>query len=189
MSNTKTNYNGIDLARFIFACLIPLLHINLPGAIVPYIQQYISRLGVPFFFAVSGMFLYRKNNGIYNFDLLWKFAKRIGILLLVWVAIYFPIFFRNGDLLHANKIIFDTPGYLWYLSAIFIASIPFCLIRRRNLLYCGSFILYAIGTFCSDSYKWMWGGGGIAMKKSFSHSEMVYSLGFHFFALESWFGK
>lgn len=54
----KIRYTGIDIFRVIFACLIPLLHISLPNSMPLHIvRQYISRLGVPFFFAVSGMFL------------------------------------------------------------------------------------------------------------------------------------
>lgn len=50
-------YVGIDYGRFIFACLIPLLHIPFSNPVVNVIAQYISRLGVPFFFGVSGFFL------------------------------------------------------------------------------------------------------------------------------------
>lgn len=54
----KSRYTGIDICRLAFACLIPLLHISLPDSIPLYIvRQYVSRLGVPFFFVVSGMFL------------------------------------------------------------------------------------------------------------------------------------
>lgn len=51
-------YKGIDAGRLMFACFIPLLHIPLPHIFgVEVIQQYIARLGVPHFYAVSGMFL------------------------------------------------------------------------------------------------------------------------------------
>lgn len=51
-------YKGIDAGRLMFACFIPLLHIPLPHIFgVEVIQQYIARLGVPYFYAVSGMFL------------------------------------------------------------------------------------------------------------------------------------
>ena len=50
-------YKGIDIGRLIFACLIPLLHIGMSDQVSFVVKQYVSRLGVPFFFAVSGMFL------------------------------------------------------------------------------------------------------------------------------------
>lgn len=44
------NSKSIDIARVIFACLIPLFHIQFSLDIVDFISQYVSRLGVPFFF-------------------------------------------------------------------------------------------------------------------------------------------
>jgi len=51
-------YKGIGAGRLLFACLIPLLHIGFEyGVGIDLVRQYISRLGVPYFFSVSGMFL------------------------------------------------------------------------------------------------------------------------------------
>lgn len=155
----KNTYSGIDIGRFIFACLIPLLHINLQGSFIPIIQQYLSRLGVPFFFSVSGFFLYQSllhNND--SFSVLKRYLKRIGTLLIVWFIIYFPLFYVTHADLRIPQIVFLTPGYLWYLTAILIAAIPFCLIRKRRVLYIFAIFFHIVGTFISDSYKWLWGG-------------------------------
>ena len=50
-------YKGIDIGRLIFACLIPILHIGFSGTGIEIVRQHVSRLGVPFFFVVAGMFL------------------------------------------------------------------------------------------------------------------------------------
>lgn len=52
----KRTYPGIDILKFIFACLIPLLHIPFGNGVPVVLQQYVARLGVPFFFAASGFF-------------------------------------------------------------------------------------------------------------------------------------
>ena len=46
---------GIDLLKLVFACLIPLLHIPFAEkGVVAFFEQYVARMGVPFFFAASG---------------------------------------------------------------------------------------------------------------------------------------
>ena len=61
--NQKSNrYAQIDVLEFVFAILIVCLHIsgNDQKSIVYIIGQYVGRIGVPFFFAVSGFFAYQK---------------------------------------------------------------------------------------------------------------------------------
>ena len=59
VDNTKENVL-LDIMRVIMACLIPFLHIPKDDSFINIrlIEVYVSRLGVPFFFAVSGYFLY-----------------------------------------------------------------------------------------------------------------------------------
>lgn len=59
VDNTKENVL-LDIMRVIMACLIPFLHIPNDDSFINIrlIEVYVSRLGVPFFFAVSGYFLY-----------------------------------------------------------------------------------------------------------------------------------
>ncbi|MBQ8683089.1 MAG: hypothetical protein IJ518_01065 [Clostridia bacterium] len=54
----RQSLTGIDVAKFVFACLIPFLHISFGDSPVKEIMaQYFGRLGVPFFFTVAGMLL------------------------------------------------------------------------------------------------------------------------------------
>ena len=71
-------YRGVDIGRVIFACLIPILHMALPGAVTPFVQQYISRLGVPFFYAVSGMLLYNSLQKRAPVDAWKRYATKIA---------------------------------------------------------------------------------------------------------------
>lgn len=60
--NGQQQYKTIDILKFVMASLILTLHIGIPydsQNILCIIEQYIARLGVPFFFTTSGFFIYR----------------------------------------------------------------------------------------------------------------------------------
>jgi surface polysaccharide O-acyltransferase-like enzyme len=153
----KSRYTGIDICRLAFACLIPLLHISLPDSLPLYIvRQYVSRLGVPFFFAVSGMFLSKAIADRGNLAAMKKQLWRIGVLLCIWFCIYAPLFSRGRYSI--NEYLFLTPGYLWYLSAMLFAVIPFCLIKNKSAKHGIAMILYIVGTLFGGSYQWLSGG-------------------------------
>ena len=154
-------YKGIDIGRVVFACLIPILHVALPESSVVYIiRQYISRLGVPFFFVISGMFLYKSIEKYGAAVSLKRYLIRVGRLLLIWLLIYSPILLYTADsymeLLH--RILFKTPAFLWYLTALLVASIPFCMIKNRKVLYAIATVLYVLGTLFGETYKCILGG-------------------------------
>lgn len=144
-----------------FACLIPFLHIPFSDNLLFHIvEQYFARLGVPFFFAVSGMFLSMsfQKRGYRNAFI--HYENNIARLFVVWLIIYLPIIYLNNDdnlLMLAQKIIFCTPAYLWYLSSMIFAAIPFCLIKNRKVLYPIALCLYLSGTLFSESYSWLIG--------------------------------
>lgn len=151
-------YKGIDIGRVIFACLIPLLHIGMSDPVSFIVKQYVSRLGVPFFFAVAGMFLSRtieKSNGV---AALKKYIFKIGRMLLIWLVIYLPILMLRQEGLTIRELLFKTPAYLWYLTALLVASIPFCLVKNRKGLLYVSIALYAFGTVFGEAYIWLTGG-------------------------------
>lgn len=151
-------YKGVDVCRVIFACLIPVLHINFSGAGIEIVRQYFARLGVPFFFAVTGMFLARSMQIKVRRDVLKRYAIRIGRLLLIWLAVYMPILLLRKEGVTLQEILCKTPAYLWYLTAVLAASAPFCLVRNRRLLFCASLVLYLLGTAFGGSYRWLTGG-------------------------------
>lgn len=153
-------YKGIDIGRVIFACLIPILHIALPQYTVVYIfRQYIARLGVPFFFAVSGMFLTKSIEKRGAATAWKKYSIRIGRILIVWLLIYSPILLVESTSFPSliQEIFFKTPAFLWYLSSLLFAAIPFCFIKNKKVLYGSAIMLYIIGTLFGESYKWLIG--------------------------------
>ncbi len=154
----KSRYTGIDICRVMFACLIPLLHISLPDSIPLYIvRQYVSRIGVPFFFAVSGMFLSKAIADRGNLAAMKKQLWRIGVMLCIWFCIYTPLFSRGRYSI--NEYLFLTPGYLWYLSAMLFAVIPFCLIKNKSAKHGIAMLLDIVGTLFGRSYQWLSGEG------------------------------
>lgn len=151
-------YKGIDAGRLMFACFIPLLHIPLPHIFgVEVIQQYIARLGVPYFYAVSGMFLSKSLPERPPAEVCRRYASKIARLLCVWLAIYAPIMLLRSEL-SLRSVLFLTPGYLWYLMGSLVATVPFCMMRNRKLLYTCAAALYITGTLLGGSYKWALGG-------------------------------
>lgn len=151
-------YKGIDIGRVLFACLIPLLHISFEEAGIDIIRQYLSRLGVPYFFVVAGMFLVKSVESKGAVEALKQYALKIGRMLLIWLVIYLPILLLRQEGVTLQEIVFKTPAYLWYLTGLLAASVPFCLVRNRKMLFYASIALYVFGTLFGESYKWLIGG-------------------------------
>lgn len=79
-------------------------------------------------------------------------------MLCLWFCIYAPLFSRGRYAI--NEYLFLTPGYLWYLSAMLFAVLPFCLIKNERAKYGIALILYIVGTLFGGSYQWLSGGTG-----------------------------
>ena len=79
----EKNKDFIDLSKLCFAFLIILLHVDNNNIIIRNISQYISRLGVPFFFTISGYFFYRKVD--FEKDLLGVTRKTIKRLIKLYI--------------------------------------------------------------------------------------------------------
>ena len=151
-------YKGIDIGRLVFACLIPILHIGFSGTGIEIARQYVSRLGVPFFFVVAGMFLIKSIEKKGGTTALKQYTSKIGRMLLIWLVIYLPILLMRQERVTVQEILFKTPAFLWYLTGLLIASVPFCLFRNRTVLLYIAIVLYIVGTIFSESYKWLIGG-------------------------------
>lgn len=100
---------AIDYAKLIFACFIPLLHIRFNNFALDTLIQYVSRMGVLSFFAVSGMMLSLSIQKRGNLNAMPRFLKRTGKLLIIWLIIYIPILWGHYSV---REIIFNTPAYL-----------------------------------------------------------------------------
>ena len=155
----EQNYQKIDITKYIFACLIPLLHIPFEtNIIVDISRQYFARLGVPFFFVTTGFLLTGKMVTKDRIEVFKKQFYRVGKLLLIWSGIYIiPAMLIDGTIKNAlfRTLLFKTPAYLWYLTAVLFGLIPFCLIKSKKLRWGSALCLYLVGTLLSESYSWM----------------------------------
>ena len=52
-------------------------------------------------------------------------------------------------------LLFKTPGYLWYLSAMVFVGVLFCLIKNKKVMYLTALFFYTIGTLGNGSYSWL----------------------------------
>lgn len=96
MLQTTKNQNAIDVAKFICALLVVMLHAKPFGYkgldLAYYLENILFRLAVPFFFVAAGFFLYRKTTTVdFSFAPTWKYVKRIFRLYLIWTVVYFPL--------------------------------------------------------------------------------------------------
>ena len=170
-SQNKQN-NAIDLAKFICAIFVVAIHVapfgtadetSVIGYMNFFIQDYLARIAVPFFFITSGYFLFRKIN-LKNFDIkpVKQYLIKLIKLYLIWSLIYFPvrlggIFTDKKGIIHGvfsyfKDFIFSTSySHLWYLNALIFATllISFLLYKRVKPIYiiAGGGIFYIIGLF------------------------------------------
>ena len=109
------SFYGIDLMKFICAILVCAIHIR-PFYVVEsfarartfnfYIQQYLCRIAVPFFFVVAGFFLFRKIDfDNVDFEVIKKYSFKIFRLFGMWYALLFV----------------GSKWHLWYLPTLGIA--------------------------------------------------------------------
>lgn len=171
----RNNYNSIDLAKFICAILVVMIHIAPFGSsrstsIIKYlnfgIQNYLARIAVPFFFVTSDFLLYKKTTlSDFNPEYSKKYIIRILRLYAIWTLIYFPLvfcdFFKDKKgVAHAvfayiQRVIF-TGSYtqLWYLNALIIAVImvSFLLYKKYNpkKIVVFASLLYFLGLFAQS---------------------------------------
>ena len=92
----KKNYALIDIFKLFFAIGIVALHakvFDITNTIIWLISHCIFKLGVIYFFCVSGFFLAKKLSTSTNIkDNIKKYIKRLSIPLIFWLIIdYYPL--------------------------------------------------------------------------------------------------
>lgn len=162
--SSSNEYGGLDYFRIIAAALVVAIHTS-PLSIINDRADFIftrilCRIAVPFFFMVSGFFLYADNRRMKN--KVNRFARKTANLYGIAILLYLPINIYNGYFktkpLLANilqDILFDgTIYHLWYLPAAIIGAYITLLLfytGKDKLALFFSFALYLIGLF-GDSY-------------------------------------
>lgn len=170
--NADKQNNAIDLAKFICAVFVVAIHVPPFGSTDGstlfsyfnfFIQDYLARIAVPFFFITSGYFLFKKTD-LNNFDI--KPAKQYVLklikLYLIWSLIYFPV--RLGSIITDKKgilhgiityfkdFVFSTSySHLWYINALIFATVVISLLLYKRVkpvfIIAGGGIFYFLGLF------------------------------------------
>lgn len=140
-------FNGIDIVKFICAFLVCIIHIppfqtDLFGLnhLNFWLQNYLCRIAVPFYFTASGFLLFRKTefNNL-NQNIIKKYCFKILRLLGTWTFLLFV----GGS------------GQLWYLGALVLAVIILSVLIKKETpmrwIVLISVILFLVGLL-GDSY-------------------------------------
>lgn len=160
MPNFRRGYASIDIAKFIAALLVLLLHLA-PG--IGLFCQLFSRLAVPFFLVCAGYFLFRKMPTSPDGNAVRRYLGRVLRLYLVWTALYYislPIltppydreeisFLTRPAEVFWRLVIDGSWSVLWYLLALLWAVVLCWGCLRAGL---GS-----IGTLCIAGFFYLLG--------------------------------
>ena len=158
MSERK-QYNSLDLAKFIAAVLIVIIHANpfssYSSGVAYAFRNIIATVAVPFFFVTSGFLFCTKLDSLCDEDKSAYFKKyilRLVTMYLLWSAVYFIFvligWIRDGftvnDLLIYVRDFFFEGSYstIWFLPAL-ITAISVVYFLRKKFSY-GKIVLFAI---------------------------------------------
>ncbi len=165
----KKEYGLIDILKLLFAIGILGIHALLFESKDTFTWVFLHavlRLGVPFFFCVSGFFFYRSLKSSDNDkDVRDKYLKRLLIPFIFWLLMNLPLVIYNyhvaGDgismilLKLVRGLIFYPWGAMWYVYALIIAIIVIFPFYNSNKLKAAVFIgaiLYLIALISNTYY-------------------------------------
>lgn len=148
----------VDITRFLLAILVIAIHtgpfdgIKTPAGI--FIVQYLGRLAVPLFFALSGYYLHQSIQKSKNPDLTVKktILNLLKIYLLSWI-IYLPLWFYQNRPINLLKFVIDALWagmhyHLWYFPALIIGILivyGLSKLKNKSVAWQIVVILYIIG--------------------------------------------
>ncbi|MEF9983520.1 MAG: acyltransferase [Oscillospiraceae bacterium] len=171
----STNFNSVDLMKFICSIFVVCIHTSPLSAFSPplnfELNQILARLAVPFFFLTASYFFFKKidtSSSDYfdvNSQYFRKYIKRLCLLYIIWSGIYFIYitysWFQSDESITnfifsaiRGLLLTGVADYLWYMAALIFATVTiyFSLkyISIKSTILIG-FALYIIGLF-GDSY-------------------------------------
>lgn len=133
IGTNKKEYNFVDVLKFFFMLCVIAIHCNIEsifGRTGWYILHCIFRLAVPFFFVASGFFFMSKleKSGSRIEQTIKSYIRRILVPLLFYVTlnILLDVFLKiinnyqfsiKWFVRTIQRILFDPPGAMWFLSA------------------------------------------------------------------------
>jgi len=160
----------IDVTKFVFSLMVVFIHTNVllsvSGAGQMLLRNTVFTVAVPFFFTVSGFFLFGKldRTDEKNAAIL-RYERRAVGLYLIYTVVYLPFvvygwvvngFSINKLLIYIRDFFFvGSYATIWYLLAMAVgAGIGYVLFKRlgtKRALVVGA-VLYTIGTLISAYY-------------------------------------
>lgn len=155
----QERHSNIDVLKAISCIAVVLIHYNFPGGWGTTVKT-ICRVGVPFFFFVSGYFLLNKQ-GCFSTETIMRKCKHI-LQILITASLFYLVFFVGFNLLvrpsfdvmvglqervniyRVIKLILTNDpfvyGHLWFLSALIYSYLSCIAIFRIKLLKDNLFI-------------------------------------------------
>lgn len=199
MKDYKERVCSVDLFRYICAVLVIAIHTDPLQEINPELGfiagNAIPRIGVPFFFIVSGYFYFQKiRQGEKPF---WQYLRHLLVIYSLWSCLYFVIIFvksghRNIRRFFAKSIVnFIWHGsfyHFWFFPALIFALCFTTLlwkIKCRRLIIPLSLIMYIPGCLGCAYYnlvKTLPILGPLVTHPQFKTIRRIFMMGFPFFA-------
>lgn len=179
----KNRYSTIDLMKFLFSFLVIAIHTRPFRGTSLYADYFLSdvlsRIAVPFFFAVSGYFLCKKMALFENksSQILLLFKKTL-IIYFTSSLFYFIIrIFESGERMlstpmnYVKDILFyETYYHLWYFHAVLFAGLVICLLSRRfsmKNIFLVSLLFYVMGLLFSSYFGLITSGTLYEIRESY----------------------
>lgn len=167
MAGTKARNHSIDIFRYLCAILIVIIHTNPMadfGANISFgVSQILTRIGVPFFFAVAGYFYTQKLEKGQKVFL--SYIKKLFTTYFIWSCVYILIEFIKwghseikGFIVTSalNFLIKGSYYHFWFFPALIISVCIVTLIyklRLQKLLFPLGLILYTVGCIGCSYYS------------------------------------
>lgn len=159
----EVNYKNLDIARYICAIVVIIVHLGTFKNISPDVNYFfnniVSRICVPLFIFITGFFIGKKE--IKNNNYISKYIKNLLPLYIFWSLIYLP--FGINYLVEINLPIYLYPigilfgftyigtwYHLWYFPALIFSLLILKYWKKKfsvNTLFVISLFLLIIGSF------------------------------------------
>lgn len=174
MKTAQSEYNAIDIMKFVCTLLVVAIHVSPFGSsgiriveLINYVTKFcFVRIAVPIFFVCSGFFLFRKTDyNNFSIEPVKRYVIRLLKLYVIWSIIYLPLCF--SDILNAPKgVLFGILRYvknfflvgsyyhLWYFTALIFATIVISFliykkVKIRNIIIISA-VLYVMGVLAQS---------------------------------------
>lgn len=139
----------LDILKIIVALFVIALHCRFLYDQNEIVYQIfgngVFKTAIPLFFCVNGFFLLN----IFKSNRIKLWAKRVGILYLVWMLIYsyFWVYLNDFNPLKIIPVFLFGFNHLWYLVALLFGGLVLHQLRNASntVLIVSAIILYAIG--------------------------------------------